>query len=90
MPFEWDEHKRRGNLAKHRIDFADALAVFSDQRGFIYRSEVSTGEERHVAIGMAGERCLAVVFTKREEVIRLISARRARRTERRRYEEAQR
>jgi len=91
MPFEWDENKRLANLAKHGIDFVDAVQVFADERGFIYRSEVLTGEERHVVVGMAGERWLVVVFIYRgRDVRRIISARRARKNERKRYEGAQR
>ncbi len=85
--FQWDENKRRANLTKHGIDFLDALQVFNDERGIVYRSPVVSEEERHVAVGMAGDRCLAVVFTLRgENVVRIVSARRARKNEQKRHE----
>ena len=82
--FEWDEGKRRRNLQKHQLDFVDALAIFREPVGLV--DAVGTqGEERYLAIGHAEGRILAVVFTWRAGSLRIISARRASRDERRTY-----
>ncbi len=83
-----DENKRRGNLEKHGIDFADALHVFADPNHVVFRSHVLTDEERYLTVGMIGSRYISVVFVRRDEFVRIISARYARRDERNRYENA--
>jgi len=85
--FEWDENKRRANVAKHGIDFVDAADVFADPMPFIYRSAQSSNEERYVAIGNSKGTIIAVVFTRREGKLRIISARAARKSERESYDE---
>jgi uncharacterized DUF497 family protein len=74
--FDWDERKSELNLAKHGIDFDDASEVF--YRPIILRRSDRNNEERWVAIGHSENRLIAVVFTRRADVIRIISARRAR------------
>ena len=75
MIFEWDEEKNRINLEKHGIDFETAMLVFNDlQRIEIYDVEHSTNEDRYNTIGMVHD-VLFVVYTERNENIRLISAR---------------
>ncbi len=86
MEFEWDENKATSNLSKHGIDFQDAIGVFFDL--FRIEQESSSkdyGETRLEVIGMAGNHLLFVVYTKRNDKIRIISARRASRNERREY-----
>lgn len=84
--FEWDEAKARSNLAKHRITFDDALAVFADTEIVIVASfRAQDGEERFKAIGRIGGRIFTVVYTERGGVRRIISARRANATEEKRY-----
>jgi hypothetical protein len=85
--FEWDEDKAQHNLEKHGIAFAGALAVFEDPQR-IERLDLrwDYGEERVQVIGQSKERVLFVVYTRRGDVIRLISARRANRNERKAYE----
>jgi uncharacterized DUF497 family protein len=89
--FEWDDEKAKANLARHGISFEEAQLAFSDP---LHISDIDGrfdyGEDRWRTIGMAEERCmlLFVVHTVREngtEVIRIISARRADRGERRHY-----
>ena len=84
--FEWDERKAKTNLRKHRIDFADAVGVLEDPLGVTIPDE-NTDEERFVTVGsdFLG-RILVVVYTVRGHHVRLISARKATRQERRRYE----
>ena len=87
MKYQWDKNKAVSNLQKHGIDFADAVAVFSDDLA-ITIPDNRFDEDRFVVIGMdAFGRILVVVFTWRSEDIRLISARLAERRERKQYEE---
>ena len=83
--FEWDDNKRRANVAKHGIDFVDATEVFADPKQYTYRSAPHTSEERYVSVGMSHGSLIAVVFTRRETKLRIISARAARKSERERY-----
>ena len=83
---EWDREKALENLQKHGIDFADAATVLTDDHALTLPEE-DADEERFVTLGMdALGRVLVVVHTCRGETPRLISARRATRTERRQYE----
>jgi uncharacterized DUF497 family protein len=87
MKYQWDKNKAASNLQKHGIEFADAVAVFSDDLA-ITIPDNRFDEDRFVSIGMdAFGRILVVVFTWRGEDIRLISARLAERRERKQYEE---
>jgi len=87
LTFEWDEDKRRSNLRKHAVEFADAVSAFEDHNAITLRDEDSEEEERFVTVATdAFERVLVVVYTWREEKIRLISARKATRRERKQYE----
>lgn len=86
MSIEWDERKAAANLQKHGIDFADAATVLHDDRAVTVRDDLSDNERRYVTLGMdAFGRVLVVVYTWREEVARLISARPATAAERRQY-----
>jgi len=83
---EWDPEKAASNLRKHRIDFADAATALEDE-GALTREDEDPEEERFVTLGMdALGRLLVVVYTWREDEIRLISARRATSKEQRQYE----
>ena len=79
MHFEWDEDKALENVKKHRVSFEQAQQVFDDPRAVPFEDlEHSTLHEvRHVMIGMSSLGLLFVSFTYRDEVVRLISARRA-------------
>lgn len=86
MEFEWDPEKAAGNLDKHGVDFADAALVLYDDLAVTVPHD-EADEERFVTIGSdAFGRLLVVVYTWREERIRIISARKATRKERREYE----
>jgi uncharacterized DUF497 family protein len=86
--FEWDPAKARANLSKHRVDFADATAVLEDPSG-LTRDDPHPREDRFVTLGLdALGRLLVVCWTSRgEDDIRIISARRATRSESRQYEQ---
>jgi uncharacterized DUF497 family protein len=84
--FGWDENKRQANVAKHGIDFVDAQDVFKDPAAFTYRSRQPTNERRFVTIGSVKGVLVAVISASREGTVRIISARVARRTERKMYD----
>jgi uncharacterized protein len=84
MDFEWDEKKRTINLAEHGLDLIDATPLFDGRPVFTYPSP-RHGEERFVTVGQLTNRFFAVVWTERVESIRLISFRRARDAEERKY-----
>ena len=90
MLFAWDPVKDAGNIEKHGIGFADAIRVFSDPAHLVKRSlRPEYNEERWVAIGAIDEVIYAVVYTDgSEETRRIISARRARDNERKRYRQS--
>ena len=84
----WDPGKAAANLRKHGIHFADAELVLFDPAATTLEDLSAAGEQRHVSLGTdALGRVLVVVYTYRDEEVRLISARRATRKERRQYEE---
>jgi hypothetical protein len=87
MRFEWDEAKRQQNLAKHGIDFADAVSVFTDPSALTL-DDSDHDEERFVVLGMDRRlRVVVVVYTYRgDDIIRIISARKADKGERQQYE----
>jgi uncharacterized protein len=87
MTYQWDPNKAKANLRKHGIDFADAVSVFCDDFAITITDE-RFDEERFITIGMdALGRILVVVFTWRDDEIRLISARKATRPEQNQYDE---
>jgi len=87
MSYQWDPKKAASNLEKHGVDFADAVGVFEDEWALTIKEEYVTGEQRFVTLGMDFlGRVLVVVYTYRNDDIRLISARAATRGERRAYE----
>ncbi len=89
LRFEWDERKNRTNRQKHGVSFEEASSVFTDDRAlFLADPDHSGGEDRFILLGMSSTlRVLAVwhSYRSRDEVIRLISARRATRAERAEY-----
>lgn len=82
--FEWDEPKRRINLEKHGLDFRDADLVFAGQH-LVEDAAFVGGEVRKKAIGLIGGKHVALVFTRRGAILRVISLRRARQDEQRRH-----
>jgi len=91
MRFEWEENKNRSNVAKHKVSFETAIAVFDDQHALSILDRIVNGEERWQTLGMIAGILLIVAHTWRDEdgaeVIRLISARKATPSERRAYAE---
>lgn len=84
--FEWHDDKQIRNLQKHLIDFDDAIAIFECP---ILRTRSDRGDEvRYIAIGLLEGVEIAVVYTERNGICRVISARRARKYECEEYHEA--
>ncbi len=84
--FEWDDAKAEENLRKHGVDFRDARLVFR-YPFYVERRETrrEAGEARYTALGTVRGVVLAVAHTYRGGRIRIISAREAEPSERRRY-----
>lgn len=90
MNFEWDPAKAATNARKHRVSFEEACTAFSDPRAItIPDPKHSATEERFVLLGASErDRLVVVVHVERGENVRIISARRATRSENETYEEA--
>ena len=91
LSFEWDPSKDAENQHKHRVSFEEAETVFSDEHALLIDDpEHSSTEDRFILLGLSVRfRVLLVVhsYRKEDEVIRIISARRATKSERRRYDQ---
>jgi uncharacterized DUF497 family protein len=89
LEFEWDSRKAASNRSKHGVSFEEAATVFGDPLGRIVADpRHSADEERLVLLGVSRDRrLLAVMFVDRGKAIRIISARRATKGERKDYEE---
>lgn len=87
MRFEWDEAKRQSNRAKQGVDFADAAEALLDERAKTIEDPDAEGERRYLTVGLdPTDQVLLVVWTEQgEDVIRIVSARRASPGERRAY-----
>ncbi len=89
LHFEWDDKKARANLKNHGVSFDESKTVFIDPLARIFDDVVhSAKEDREIIIGHSlNNRLLLVCFTEREDIIRIISARKATKKERNDYEE---
>ena len=81
ITFEWDPWKAKGNRAKHGVSFEEARSVFYDENGIlIHDPDHSNDEDRFILLGMSTKLRLLVVshtYRQHDDVIRLISARKA-------------
>ena len=89
LNFEWDERKARSNQEKHAVSFEEATTVFSDPLSLtIPDPDSSEQEPRFVLLGQSySNRLVVVVHTERQNNVRIISARKATRSERIQYEQ---
>lgn len=88
MRLEWDEDKCAINLAKHGLDFVDASRIFRAPFFVELDDREDYGEDRWIGAGMLDERIVVMVFTMpEEEVVRVISLRKALSHERKAYEQ---
>jgi uncharacterized DUF497 family protein len=88
MQFEWDEEKNKANIQKHGFGFETAVRVFADENRIDYYDDYHSSEEdRYITIGMVDNilMVIMVVYTERDERIRLISARKATKREKEDY-----
>jgi uncharacterized DUF497 family protein len=90
LTFEWDEEKDLSNQRKHGVSFAEAKTVFNDPRSItIADDEHSDEEDRYIDMGISSRgRLIVVSYTEREPNIRIISCRKATKSERKTYEQA--
>ena len=85
MIFEWDENKNIANIKKHGIGFAEACSAFYDDKAILFDDpDHSKDEERFLLIGMSistGVLTVSHCYRSKGEVIRIISARKATKSE---------
>ena len=90
IQFEWDNHKARTNLNKHGVSFDEAKSAFQDEYArLIPDPDSSVGEERFILLGQSSEQRTLVVchcYRDSDHNIRIISARKAEKRERKAYE----
>ena len=90
--FEWDDDKNQSNIRKHKVSFELATRAFNDQLAYSYPDRVEDGEQRWQTLGMVEGRLLLLIAHTfwdegETEVVRIISARPATSTERKRYDQ---
>jgi hypothetical protein len=87
--YEWDAKKAKGNRRKHRISFEDAATVFLDPLALTFPDpDHSIEEEREITIGRSSrQQVVFVSHCRRGDRVRIISARKTTRGERKQYEE---
>ncbi len=86
MEFEWDEDKRQRGISKHQVDLLYAAGVFEGPVLIAADDRGEYGEDRFIAIGTVRGEVFVVVFTRRGDKVRLISARKGGRRDRRKYQ----
>lgn len=89
MDFEWDETKARANEKKHGVSFVEATEVFGDEySSCVHDPDHSYEEERYLLFGVSSKgNYIVVSYTERSDIVRIISARRMTRQERKAYEQ---
>ena len=89
MIYEWDAEKAKRNLHKHGVTFEDAAAVFLDPLALTFPDpDHSSGEDREITIGRSSRQQIVFVsHCQRGNRLRIISARKTTRRERKQYEE---
>ena len=85
MRFEWDERKRRSNLEKHGVDFSDLASLFAGETVTVLDERFDYGEHRFITLGLLKGIVLTVAHTETDEVVRILSARKATRYEEETY-----
>ena len=92
MRFEWDEEKRKSNLKRHGLDFVDALKAFTAPMLTTLDDREDYGKERWIGVSMLDARIVVIVFAERyendDEIVRVISLRKALKHERSQYQQA--
>lgn len=90
LTFEWDEEKDLSNQRKHGVSFDEAKTIFNDPRSITITDEQHSDEEdRYIDMGISSRgRLIVVSYTERAPNIRIISCRKATKSERKAYEQA--
>jgi uncharacterized DUF497 family protein len=81
MTFAWDEARRLANLENHGLDFAQAAYIFGGVTFTFEDERFEAGKDRFVTIGMLGSTVVVMAHTEQDDVIHVISMRRATRNE---------
>jgi uncharacterized DUF497 family protein len=91
IQFDWDKNKADKNLAKHKVSFEEAQSVFDDDNArLLYDPDHSENEDRFILLGLSCSLKILVVvhcYKDEENIIRLISARKATKSEEKNYKE---
>ena len=88
VEFDWDENKNQINIERHGFDFSDAHKVFDHPMLVNLDTREDYGEDRWIGIGLLMDIVVAIIFTEpNKDTIRIISARKADKNERKRYYE---
>jgi len=77
MRFAWDEAKRKSNLAKHGLGFAEAYRVFAGPLVLFEDPRLDYGEQRMIAVGLLDSLVVLIVHVESDETVRIISFRKA-------------
>lgn len=85
MRFEWDEAKRRSNLRDHGFDFLDSEEIFAGATYSFLDERFDYGEIRIITFGVLNARVVVIIHTETDEVIRVISIRKASKNEEETY-----
>lgn len=85
--FEWDENKNNSNIERHGIDFCDVQLIFAHPMLIKMDNRKDYGEKRWIELGLLYEIVVVIVFTKRKDITRVISIRRANKNEQKIYQE---
>jgi hypothetical protein len=89
LQFEWNEKKDNLNKKKHSVSFTEAQTVFADEKGLLLDDpDYSHNEDRFILLGLSSNLQLLVVshtYRKDDAIIRIISARKATRSEQKQY-----
>jgi uncharacterized DUF497 family protein len=88
LELEWDEDKRQATFRERGVDIAYAALIFLDEVFTHLDDRRDYGEERYISVGFVGDQCFVVVHTERENVIRVITAWKGGRNDRKKYEES--
>ncbi len=84
MEFEWDENKNNLNIEKHGISFEKAKSIFDDVNNITEQTN-RNDEYRYKTVGLIFEKLFTVIYTVRSSIFRIISARRANKSEEKKY-----
>ncbi len=89
LRFEWDSNKAQSNRRKHGVTFEEASTIFGDPLSItVHDPAHSISEDRLITIGTSvNDKLIVVVHTDRNDIIRIISARKATKNERAQYEQ---